>query len=90
MSEIKRLPDLSGRDIGKIVNMGHPSGWQIDGVLRVFEVQQAYTTISERTLLDSKDRIEEVPGDLSYEVRVGPWTAEFPGYMADEITVLVE
>ena len=90
MSEVKRLPDLTGRDIGKWISMGHADNWQIDGQLRVFDVQQEYTTIDNTTLLDPYQRPEEVPGDLTYEVRVGPWTAEFPGYLADEITVLVE
>ncbi len=90
MSEVKRLPDLSGRDIGKRISMGHADNWQIDGQLRVFEVQQEYNTIYDTTLLDPQEHVEEVPADLTYEVRVGPWSAEFPGYMADEITVLVE
>lgn len=90
MPEFKRLPDLTGRDIGKQISMGLDDLWQIDGQLRTVDVQQEYTTISDRTILDPNEHLEEVPGDLTYEVRVGPWTAEFPGYLADEITVLVE
>ena len=89
MSEVKRLPDLSGRDIGKWISMGHADNWQIDGQLRRLDVNRPLEYVSEQTIAEDEDYYE-IEGELSYEVRVGPWSAEFPAQIADEITVLVE
>lgn len=89
MPEVKRLPDLTGRDTGKRVSMGHADYWQIDGILRRLDVNRPLEYVSEQTIAGDEDYYE-IEGELSYEVRVGPWTAEFPGHVADEITVLVE
>jgi len=85
MAEVKRLSGLTGSDLNRRVSMGHGDNWQIDGRLWQLDVQQEF--ITETTIMGDCD---EYPAELTYNVRVGPWEASFPGYIADEITVLVE
>lgn len=65
------LGNLTARDIGRIVTIQH-RGTTITGPLTVFRIDTDW--ITDTSLAQSPDNVEQVPGKRTISIAVGPWS----------------